>query len=937
MNKLKGLIIFILFIALNFNIKAQSISGNPAKDKWMQINTDTVRIIFPEYIKDEAQRVSDYIHELAANNSKSLGGKIKKINIVLQTKTSVPNGYVSVAPYKSEFYATPPQDPYTIGGDDFFDALSVHEYRHAMQFANMKKGFANVLYFLQGENGWGTFANLTVPNWFFEGDAVINETAVTNGGRGRLPAFQNRSKANWLADKSFKYKNIRQGSFKHSLPNHYEYGYLLCLYLREKYGNDIWSKVLHNTTLLRRLIYPFSNSLRMHTGLSTKELYNEAYAYFGEKYKEKLKSVNLNEGLHITSNSKDFTAYNFASVYNKDIYALKTSYSKIPEIVKIDHKTNIESKICNPSISYNEGFSIANDKICFSEYSPNPRWSNENYSDIVIFDLQSGRRKTITKKGKYFSPEFSKNAKNIIAVKYTKELNSYLVVIDAETGREKTQFQTKFNDYFMYPKWIDDDNVICTTRKKGVFSILKVNIKSKKEEVLWGPFNQTVTDIELVDDKLFFSASFTGIDNIFSLDLKTKKIYQISSVPVGAYWPCYDRDNNQILYSNYKADGVKLMKINLTDVDFNKEFTPVELHKMKQFDNIAIKSEGGEIIQSAKHRSDSVTKYNKLSHLIKPIGWGLTSTDQETGISISSENILNTLRIDGNYSYNKNEKNSSYGASLIYAGCRVIPVFSASLINDRELEFFNKLKYDEKNVSLILNYPYDFSSGLNTRNLNLFSGIRHYSINYESKAEILFNDFNFNDYVIGLNLFNIRRTARKNIGYRWGQNLSFNYSKSFENEKAEELKASLAMYFPGLMVNHNIEINSRLKWKNSNYSYSDDFVYARGYETPNYKQIAAFSVDYNFPIAYPEFGINGIFHSNRIAAKLFFDYNFTDFNNSIEDKKYRSYGGEIYFNCLLANILSSEIGFRNSILLDNNYGKSKKDNSKFEVVFRITM
>ena len=103
--KIKILVVLVFAFFFANTIKAQTvINGNPASVKWVQINTDTVRIIFPEYLSAKARRVSDYIHHLAKNNIASLGGKVRKINIVMQANTVNPNGYVSLTPYKSEFY-----------------------------------------------------------------------------------------------------------------------------------------------------------------------------------------------------------------------------------------------------------------------------------------------------------------------------------------------------------------------------------------------------------------------------------------------------------------------------------------------------------------------------------------------------------------------------------------------------------------------------------------------------------------------------------------------------------------------------------------------------------------------------------------------------------------------------------------------------------------
>ena len=58
------------------------------------------------------------------------------------------------------------------------------------------------LYYLFGEGGQALANSLSVPNWFWEGDAVYQETLVSDQGRGRLPYFFNGYRALWAGDKT---------------------------------------------------------------------------------------------------------------------------------------------------------------------------------------------------------------------------------------------------------------------------------------------------------------------------------------------------------------------------------------------------------------------------------------------------------------------------------------------------------------------------------------------------------------------------------------------------------------------------------------------------------------------------------------------------------------------------------------------------------------
>jgi hypothetical protein len=51
------------------------------------------------------------------------------------------------------------------------------------------------------EDGYALASNAAVPDWFFEGDAVYQETVLSEQGRGRLPQFLNAYPSLWLSGK----------------------------------------------------------------------------------------------------------------------------------------------------------------------------------------------------------------------------------------------------------------------------------------------------------------------------------------------------------------------------------------------------------------------------------------------------------------------------------------------------------------------------------------------------------------------------------------------------------------------------------------------------------------------------------------------------------------------------------------------------------------
>src|SRR5687767_2198201 len=99
-------IAFCCFFGISLT-HAQQFGGHPVSTRWKQINTDSVRVIFPDGWQQQAAAVTNTIHRLGLQQAAPLGSGFHKINIVLQPKTTQSNGYVAMGPWRSEFMLTP--------------------------------------------------------------------------------------------------------------------------------------------------------------------------------------------------------------------------------------------------------------------------------------------------------------------------------------------------------------------------------------------------------------------------------------------------------------------------------------------------------------------------------------------------------------------------------------------------------------------------------------------------------------------------------------------------------------------------------------------------------------------------------------------------------------------------------------------------------------
>ncbi|MBL7761953.1 MAG: hypothetical protein JNL23_00880, partial [Chitinophagaceae bacterium] len=409
---MKRWVAFLIGVISVVNVFAQQFGGIPPAIKWKQINTDTARIIYSAGSDSAAQRIATLIHQIALLKPASLGNKLRKINIVLQNQTTIANGYVGLGPFRSEFYLTPDPNSFDQGSIPWPDQLALHEYRHVMQYNNFRNGLSKAMYYLFGEEGLLVANDAAVPDWFFEGDAVNQETILSSQGRGRLPFFLNTYTSLWMKGKKYAFMKLRNNSFKDYIPSHYNLGYLLVNYGREKYGDDFWRKVTADASAFKGLFYPWQKAIKKYSGENYQSFYNNAFEYYRKQWNVSADSENYISKITTSYVTNYLLPY---QVNSDSLLYLKSSYRQIPTFYIKDK--NGEHRLSVKNISGEIHYSYRNGKIVYASYERDPRWLWRDYTVLTTLDIRTGEEKTITHKTKYFTPDISNDGTRIAAVR----------------------------------------------------------------------------------------------------------------------------------------------------------------------------------------------------------------------------------------------------------------------------------------------------------------------------------------------------------------------------------------------------------------------------------------------------------------------------------------------------------------------------------------
>lgn len=929
----KGLVCICMLLSCS-QCFSQLFGGNPPLIKWKQINTTNSKVIFPPGLDTIAARITNVIKYIKGPTEKTIGLKSKKINIVLQNQTTISNAYVGLGPYRSEFYLNPTQNSFELGSLPWPDQLAIHEYRHVEQFNNFNVGLSRLLRSLFGEEGQALANNAAIPNWFFEGDAVYNETNVSKQGRGSLPFFYNGYRSLWKAGEHYSWMKLRNGSFKDFVPNHYDLGYLLVAYGREKYGDKFWEKVTQDAAAFKGLFYPMQKAIKKYSGIDYATFRNDAMDFFKKQFD--LQQEN-------TVKKQPYVDEEYPAFEGNAIIYVKSGYKQIPEF--IIRRGKKEKRIRVKDFSLDNYFSLKNDKIVYASYRPDVRWGYRDYSDLQILDITSGRQQTLTNHTKYFSPDISEDGKRIVAVDQPVTGKASLHILDA--GNEKIIYQVPNPDqlFYTYPKFFRNNTIISAVRDTlGKMSLAEIDVQTGNTKYLT-PFSYNVIGFPCIsNDTIYFTNSFEKNDELFAYTFTDKKLWKLVSnndTGLGKYQPTVN--DSLIAWATFTTSGYKLVIISKKAIVF-EELDPVTMDKnTSSFGITSLNNINSNLLYSVPNDSFAVAKYSKTFRLFNFHSIEPTIDDPEYTLTLLSENILNTMQSQLSFTYDRAEQFKKLGFQATYGG--LFPFLSTGISYTIDRRVYNAAQkpvyFNELEPYAGLNIPLNFSKGRKFTFLNFGSQYVYNESSYKGFYKDTLGNISYSYINSFLSFSNQVQKAKQQIFPHFAQSLNLSFKSALTHYNGNQFLANVNIYLPGFLNTHSIVLNAAFLTKDSSrqINFSSGFPFSRGYEAVSFLKMYKWGINYHMPLLYPDAGFGSIFYLLRMRGNLFYDYTYvTDFlrNGSSYKANFNSTGAEINFDTKWWNQANVSFGFRYSYLFDSDlFGK--KGNNRWEIILPVNI
>jgi hypothetical protein len=908
-------------------LPAQQFGGHPTRTQWKQINTDTVRVIFPAGYQRQAAEIAGIVHRLGQQTTATLGKDFRKVSIVLQPRTTISNGYVGLGPWRSEFDLMPPQNSFGLGSLSWHRTLALHEYRHVQQYNNFRKGISKAFYYLFGEQGLELVNSAAVPNWFWEGDAVYQETSLSEQGRGRLPSFFNGYRSLWSAQKHYSWMKLRNGSLRDFVPDHYKLGYMMVAYGREKYGADVWGKITDEAVRYKGLFYPFQQAVKKYTGRDYKTFRREALDYFRASLATGAKDSTVDRW---AQQHRHFVADEEFPQWMDDqtLIFVSSSYKKVPAFYTRNVLGGMDDKLRIKDISLDNYFSYRNGRVVYAAYEPDIRWRWKDYSVIKLLDVATAQQRTLTHKSWYFSPDINEAGTQIVAVQVIPGEQAALHILNSTDGAVVKKLPNPDQLLYTYPKFYGDHQVVAAVRNaKGAMSLGIINTADGSTEYLL-PFSMNVIGFPTVHkDTISFSASYKGQDRLFIFT--NKKLFLFTPPAATAATGHYQLQvaHGRFAWTGFTAVGDRLEQ----GVLAASQLTPVTADDLAASPFIFRVQElapGKSVLQDALPSDTTlypVTTYHKAFGLFNFHSWRPIVEDPDYTFSIIGENVLNTLQSELYFNYNRDFEYKQFGGRFTYAALYPwIRLGSVYTIDRAETRSNQRVFYNTWENSIGLQVPLNLTSGRFNRALTIGSDLVHNQRFYRGSWKDSVDNKAFNYVSSYISFSNQLQQARQQIYPHLAQTIYLNYTRAVTKVEGDQFVANANWYFPGFSRDHNIIINTAFHGRDTlyNVSFSTAFPFARGYVGLNVHRMFKLGANYHLALAYPDWGFGNIVYFTRIRSNLFYDFvrvQDYDYRRSPRPKveaDFRSYGTEIFFDTKWWNQHNVTFGFRYSRLQD---------------------
>ncbi len=903
-NHCRYLFLFLFIPFCGFG-QYYSLGQDPGAIKWRQMNSENFRLIYPSKFELKAQSFINLLEYSRTFVPNSLKAKVPRMPVVLHAQDITANAFSVWAPRRLELYTAPPQSSYA---QPWMEQLAIHELRHSVQLSKMNTGISKIMGYALGEQAGAAVLGAYLPLWFIEGDAVATETGLSNSGRGRVPSFSMELRAQLAETGYYSYDKAVNGSYRNYTPDYYALGYELVSRAREiSKDAEVWEKTTRFVARNPYLPWAFNRGLKKSLGMNKEHLYANAMADLRKRWSTEGDSGSLIKV--VSPDKKVFTRYKYPHYINDSTWiAERTSIDDISRFVVVD-RNGKERVLVTPGLFSSDyisitgsdhtevmgrnkpgtitadNLSIQKNRLFWTEKQIDPRWQNCSYSVIKYADLTTGKWHTLTHNSRYFAPSVSPDGM-LLAVSQVSEENNYsIVLLDSYTGEVRRTLIGSGEDFYLTPQWSNDGKyIVCIALNGDGKRIIKIDVETGVKQELSKASSYEISNPHLVGEYVLFNGSYNGVDNIYSLNTTTGKLYQVTQAHFGAMDAELSPDGQKLVYSDYNANGHRIAEMNFRPTDW-KEIEIKTDRPEGLFSAMLSLQEGGSVTSPNIPKKEYTSKpYHKLLHALNLHSWSpfyLNSNDYTfgQGLSLNSQDVLSTTFVTANYQLKDQNGFGHFNSTVSYQA--LYPIFDVSYDKGRDYSYYrtkdkkyHRYNYDDDKFSVAIRLPLKFSSGPTYFGVQPQIKTTIERMDPESGLPKGVDGGTFHSMDYQLYTYIYRKYGQRDLAPRLGVSTYLGYRNTpFSGLSAGNIFAFEGnVYLPGILSHDGFKIYVAYQERKAGAMVFGNMInYPRGNPTPATNNESTLSFNYKLPLCYPDLSIGPIAYVKRIKANFFYD------------------------------------------------------------------
>lgn len=718
-------LLFFLFVLPALPVQAQfyGTQYRAPGQKWMEVNTEQFRLIYPGRYQKEAYRSLAILESEYAEVRDLVGGDFRRVPFILNPENDRSNGFVSPMNFRSEVEISPiiskSMNPKSGG---WLELVLPHELVHTLHFSSDPKSFTRLLTIFSPDMRRSVHA--AAPLGFLEGIAVQYEShhTVSQAGRGNYPYFRNQFRSVLGTSQEWSMGQlIHTTTYTPPFNRHYIGGYEFVNWLLYNYGMDSMKQAIEF-----HYHYPFlgfGTALRHETGLWPGELYNR----FNEEKKEKESERLAELGNSTDSLSKEipFSAtckrlHRPRWLDNNTLVFYGQACNRTYGFYTYQLDSDSLDLLKEVSISDDFIYSLSEDKnhLAYSRYHSHVLFDNLYQGDLHRLNIETGNSERITKSKRLFSPSWFSG--DLLAVQ-TVASEMGLVRINPQKGEVVQEYSKPDHSTIVQsaPNHFYPGNTAIVGRIKNIQGIWFENLEDDASildgdpGVVFG--NGSIFDLSWhpTEEKLLFVSDHTGVMNIFEYDLSSEEIHQLTDSQFNVFEASYSPDGSRIAYIQQDENEQTVHILNVDDALWK----PIVQSEWQFDEEIEKGFERPQMRHNVEADASTILpkSYSTGFAWLKPRLW--LPTYEETngfhrpGLTFESVDVMNSqaYSIDMSVMADRFWYDASYTYKGFYPGFQFnlfdVPSLESFRTDDEETETFQELLQQSRGASLRVPIP----------------------------------------------------------------------------------------------------------------------------------------------------------------------------------------------------------------------------------------